>query len=329
MRILVTGPTGFLGRHVVSELRTRGHEVVALCRRPSDAGLDGVTLARGDVLEPDSVRAAAAGCEALVHCAGKVSRLREDAAELYRVNVEGTKLALAAARDAGVRRVVIASTSGTVAVTAKSEVRSETAPPPMEVIASWPYYRAKLFAEQHALAQSRPGFEVVSVNPSLLLGPGDVHGSSTEDVVRFLERKVPFVPAGGMSFVDARDAAAAMALALDKGRAGERYLVGAVNLTLAAFFDRLERLTGVRGPRIPTPRSVGLARLGSALLERASKHIPQVPPLDEVTAEMSQRFFYVDASKAERELGWTHRDPGETLRDTVDDLRARGVVWPD
>jgi dihydroflavonol-4-reductase len=148
-------------------------------------------------------------------------------------------------------------------------------------------------------------------------------------VVSFLERKVPFVPAGGMSFVDARDAAAAMILAMEKGRAGERYLVSAINLTIEAFFARLSRLSGVEGPRIRTPRSLLLARAGASIFGKVQKHVPLRGDLDRISAEMAQVFWYVDAGKARNELGWTPRDPGDTLAETVADLRGRGVVWPE
>jgi dihydroflavonol-4-reductase len=228
-----------------------------------------------------------------------------------------------------VRRVVLASTSGTVAVSEDpNDVRNEEAPVPMELIARWPYYRSKLYAEKAALDRNGPSFEVVSVNPTLLLGPGDLLGSSTGDVMKFLEKKHPFVPAGGMSFVDARDAAAAMILAMEKGRAGERYLVSAVNLTIEAFFARLERISGVKAPRLRTPRSLLLARAGAEIFGKLQKHVPLNGDLDRISAEMAQVYWYVDPAKAKDELGWVARDPGETLAETVADLRARGVVWP-
>jgi dihydroflavonol-4-reductase len=344
-RILVTGATGFLGRHLVATLLAAGHEVVALCRKddafhdggargprprvPSEPELTRVHVRRGDVLDGAAVRAAAEGCDALFHCAGKVSRKPEDAEELYRLHVEGTKITLDACRAAGVRRVVLAGTSGVVAVSEDpDEVRSEQAEAPMALLARWPYYRSKLYAERAAFDRSGPGFEVVSVNATLLLGPGDVHGSSTGDVVSFLEKRVPFAPAGGLSFVDARDAAQAMLLALERGRAGERYLVSAQNLTIVAFFARLERLSGVPAPRLHPPRSMMLARAGASLLSRLSKHVPIDASIDRISAEMAQCFWYVDATKARTELGWAPRDPAETLADTLDDLRGRGVLWP-
>ncbi len=330
MKILVTGATGFLGRHLVAALVDRGHAVTALCRA-DDARLAsmGVTIARGDVLDAASVRAAAEGSEVVLHAAGKVSRRPEDAEDLYRIHVEGTKRTLDACRDAGVRRAVIASTSGTVAVSEDpKDVRDERAPEPTSLLARWPYYRSKLYAEKAALDRNTKDFEVVSVNPTLLLGPGDERLSSTSDVVNFLEKKIPFVPAGGMSFVDARDAAEAMILAMDRGKAGERYLVSAQNLSIEAFFGRLSRLSGVPAPKLRTPRSVLFAGLGVSLIEKVGGKVGFEPPVDKISAEMAQCFWYVNASKAARELGWTHRDPGDTLADTLDDLRARGVIWP-
>lgn len=332
-RYLVTGATGFLGGHLTALLRDHGHEVVALCRqagREEEAlRAQGVTVARGDVLDAPSVSAAAAGCDGLFHCAGKVSRRPEDAEELYRVHVDGTKITLDACRAAGVRRAVIASTSGVVAVSKDArEIRDEMAPAPMEIIAAWPYYRSKLYAERAALDRNQQGFEVISVNPSLLLGPGDLKGSSTGDVVQFLEQRVPMIPAGGISFVDVRDAAEAMRLAMEKGRGGERYLVGAVNLTVQAFFARLERISGVPAPKVKLPGGVLLAGLGADWMGRAAKRLNMTAPSDRVTVEMGQHFWYLDTQKARSELGWAPRDAGETLADTVADLRRRGVVWP-
>ncbi|HEY6458823.1 MAG TPA: NAD-dependent epimerase/dehydratase family protein, partial [Polyangiaceae bacterium] len=330
-RYLVTGATGFLGAHLATSLEAHGHEVVRFARSTG-----------GDVLDGAAVRAAAEGCAGAFHCAGKVSRKAEDAELLYRLHVEGTKTVLDACAAAGVARVVVASTSGTVAVSEKADhVATEDDEAPMGLLARWPYYRSKLFAERAALERNRDGFAVVSVNPSLLLGPvqvgrvhsspasesgpGHVHGSSTEDVRLFLEGAIPAVPAGGLSFVDARDAAEAMRLAMEKGRAGERYLVGACNCTMREFFAKLARVSGVAAPWMPMPRSREVARLGARLMERVAARMGVPPRVDAVSVEMAQCFWYLDAGKAERELGWTARDPVETLHDTVEDLRARGV----
>jgi len=315
---LVTGATGFLGGHVVRSLQARGHTVVAFSRRQG-----------GDIRDSQRVRAAAAGCHGAFHCAGKVSRRIEAAEEMYRTHVEGTKELLMACERAGVSRVVFASSSGTIAVGDNSRhIATEADAAPIGILSRWPYYRAKLFAERAALERSRLGFEVVSVNPSLLLGPGDVHRSSTEEVRLLLEGGISVVPAGGLSFVDARDAAEAMCLAMDRGRGGERYLVGACNLTLREFFARLARMAGVPAPWVPLPRSPELARAAALWMGRVASRLGAGATLDPIAAEMAQFFWYLDSSKAQRELGWSARDPNATLYDTVQDLRARNVVWP-
>jgi len=258
-----------------------------------------------------------------------VSRDRADAEALHRANVLATREALAGLKKAGVPRVVFASTSGTVAVgTDPDHVFTEAEAAPLEVISRWPYYRSKYYGEREALEADSPELEVVVINPSLLLGPGDVRESSTADVRRFLERSILAVPRGGMAFVDARDAAQGALAAFEHGRAGERYILNGKNLTVAAFFQRLERLTGVRAPRLPLPASRSLALGVNHLFTRAVKAIGGEPPVDEVSVEMAQYFWYCSSEKAERELGFVARDAGETLRDTVEDLLSRGVVAP-
>lgn len=330
-RLFVTGGTGFLGRHLVDQLLADGHEVVALVRSdPSPPLGEAVTLRRGDVTDGASIEDAAAGCDGAFHCAGLVSRDDDDAEAMYRVHVDGTKAALDALRRAGVKRAVVASTSGTVAVSDDpNAVLDEDHPSPLGIIARWPYYRSKLFAEQAALERNDGDFDVVAVLPSLLLGPGDVKGSSTDDVRKFMERKIPFSPAGGIAFVDARDAARAMVLAMEKGEPGRRYLVNAANMTLRVFFGRLARITGVKAPPVSMPRTPPLlAGVGAELIGKLADKINITSPVDRISAEMAQYYWYCDASRAERELGWRPRDPGETLLDTVEDLKARGVVWP-
>lgn len=323
--ILVTGATGFLGRHTVRALLDRGHAVRAMARNPprdfaATLG-DRVTVVRGDVLDPASMDAAADGVDAVFHLAGVVSRRPEDAEALFRSHVHGTRAALDAARRAGARRFILASTSGTVGIADTPRVATERDDPPVRWLSRFPYYRAKWLAEKEALASSDAKLEVVSVNPSLLLGPGDAFGSSTEDVRKFLDRAIPATPQGGLAFVDARDAAEAMVLAFEKGRAKERYLVNAVNMTVREFFARLERISGIAAPKLSLPKSIPAARMGTALFSKAVRAIGGDPPVDAVSVEMGQLFWYVSSEKAERELGFRARDPNETLADTVRDLR--------
>jgi dihydroflavonol-4-reductase len=335
VRAFVTGATGFLGHHLVAELLAAGHEVVAFSRNPSSAPTPAATanqlkIARGDVLDVQALTAAAKGCDVVFHAAGFVSRKPEDAEALHAVHVTGTRNVLQVCRDAGARRAVVASTSGVVAVSADARfIATEESETPITLLQRWPYYRAKLFAERAAFALAQPGFDVVCVNPTLLLGPGDLTGSSTNDVQRFLERKLPAVPPGGLSFVDARDAAIAMRLAADLGQPGHRYLLAACNLTIREFFGRLQRVSGVAAPVLPMPRSPDLTRAGLSWLTQRLDRAGIALPIDAESVDLGQFYWYLDASKAERDLGWAPRDPQETLLATVRDLRNRGVVWPD
>jgi len=195
-RYLVTGAAGFLGRHLTTALAAEGHEVIALVRRdPQD--LPGVTLLVGDVLDPESLDVASAGVDGVFHCAGRVSRDPRDAEALRELHVVGTRNVLAAAKRARVRRVVVASTSGTIGLSEDPAfVADETSPTPLGLIQLFPYYRSKLHQERAALEENGSDLEVVVVNPSLLLGPGDIHGSSTRDVWLFLT-STPATPRAG------------------------------------------------------------------------------------------------------------------------------------
>jgi dihydroflavonol-4-reductase len=324
----VAGATGFLGSHLVQALSERGHDVTAVSK--SGGEVHGLPVQPVDVLDEAKVSESARGADGAFLVTGRVSRDRDDAELLHRDNVLGTESALRGLRAAGVRRVVVASTSGTLAVSRDPDaVADESCRAPLEVIARWPYYRTKLYAERAAIEANRPGeFEVVVVNPSLLLGPGDLRESSTGDVRMFLERSIPATPAGGMAFIDARDAAVGLLQAFERGRAGERYLLNAKNMTIAAFFQRLERITGVKAPLLRMPSSRPVAIGLNQVFTKAVEAIGGRAPVDAVSVEMAQYFWYCSAEKAERELGFVARDPGETLRDTVDDLVKRKVVAP-
>jgi len=326
-RLWIGGATGFLGAHLVQVLKAQGHELVLASR--SGGEVQGLPVHAVDVLDASAVAESARGCDGAFLATGKVSRDRDAGEELHRAHVLGTRSALAGLRAAGVRRVVVASTSGTVAVSGDSkQIADESAHVPLELVAMWPYYRTKLYAEREALEANSSEFEVVLVNPSLLLGPGDLRESSTGDIRLFLERAIPAIPCGGIAFVDVRDAAQGMWLAFERGRAGERYILNAKNMTVAAFFQRLERIAGVKAPALHMPRSRPLAIGVNRLFSKALRAIGGQPPVDEVSVEMAQYYWYCSSSKAERELGFSARDPGETLRETVADLIERKVVFP-
>lgn len=338
-RFLVTGATGFLGSHLVAALLQAKHEVVALVRRdPAKGSANGsangspqqqIHYHVGDILDRASLEGAFQGCDAVFHCAGLVSRDPLDADKLHRIHVEGTRNVLEMGRAAGVRRAIVASTSGVVAVSENaSKIRDESHSAPLEIIGAWPYYRTKWFAELAAFETRAPGFEVVCVNPTLLLGPGDLRGSSTRDVADILEGRLLAIPGGGLSFVDVRDAAMAMIAAWERGTDGSRYLVAAQNLTLVDFAKKISRIAGVKLPMLHLPSNRKMASLAAELLVQLRGISDMVPKVDRVTLEMAQVFWYVDPKRAIDELGWTFRDPMTTLADTIEDLERRGVVWP-
>jgi dihydroflavonol-4-reductase len=262
------------------------------------------------------VREALRGIDAVYHLAGQVTFDPEEPARLYALHVEGTRKLLEASVAAGVKRVVVASSSGTIAVSREERTGTEADDYPIAVVGGWPYYTSKIYQEKAALRIHRDtGLPVVVLNPSLLLGPGDARLSSTDVVWKFMERRIPAMPSGGLSFVDVRDAAAAFVAALTRGRPGERYLLGGANLSFRDLFGRLARLTGVAAPALSLPSKVNLA--GVRLLEKLADWRGAEAPIDVHSVEMGEVFWYCDSTKAERELGFVARDPHETLHDTV------------
>jgi dihydroflavonol-4-reductase len=320
---LVTGGTGFLGSELVRQLVQSGaKDVRVMATSIPDWLVDlGVETFEGSITNPEAVRRAVDGIRDIYHLAGRVSRERKDAREMYEIHVEGTRLLCDAARAAGAKTIVLASTSGTIAVTSDGEVvPDETYPQPLEIISRWPYYASKAYQEMAGLERfSGKGLRLVIMNPSLLLGPGDDRLSSTKVVLDFMAKKISAVPNGGVSFVDARDAAASFRAAMKKGRHGERYLLGAANWTFDKFLGRLERLTKISAPRFALPTR--LAINGSQLLDSFFKQWDWTSPVEPGAIEMAQYFWYLNCSKAARELSFKPRDPGETLHDTVTYLR--------
>ena len=320
---LVTGGTGFLGGHLVRQLVADGEKNLRVLSTSAPPWLSelGVETVAGSITNPDDVARAVANVESIYHLAGRVSRDPSDAHEMYKLHVDGTRLLCEAARKAGVKSVVLASTSGTIAVTKEGEiVPDETWPAPLDLISRWPYYASKFYQERVALEHfGGADARLVIVNPSLLLGPGDDRLSSTKVVLDFLARKIAAVPGGGLSFVDARDAAAALVAAMRRGRHGERYLLGAANWTFEKFFGRLERLTKTAAPRLSLPS--GLAVAGARGLSALYRHWKLAPPVEPAEIEMAEHFWYVDCTKAARELQFRPRDPQETLHETVAHVR--------
>jgi dihydroflavonol-4-reductase len=214
----------------------------------------------------------------------------------------------------------MASSSGTIAVSKTDEVVDETQPQPVDVFSRWAYYASKYYQERAALENfDGKGLKLVIMNPSLLLGPGDERLSSTKVVLDFLARKIPYTPSGGLSFVDARDAAAAFISVLERGKHREKYLLGAANMNFAQFFGRLERLSGVAAPGLRVPKTLAVA--GAGLLDSVFKNWSKSSPFAPNEVEQAEHFWYFDPAKAIEELEFSPRDPAETLQETIGYLR--------
>lgn len=320
---LITGATGFLGTHLVELLRASGTELRVLSRGATRwEGVRGIEAVQGDVTNAHEVMRAAEGVDAIYHLAGFVSRRPDDAPQLYRTHIDGTRNVCEAARALGGRKVVCVSSSGTIAVGPEPVAYGEDSGYKNDVVREWPYYLAKIFAEKLALSYFRSyGLPVVVVNPSLVLGPGDERRSSTGDVLLFLRGQVLAVPRGGLNFVDARDAAQGLILAMQHGAPGERYLLGGENWTFERLIGEVARLSRRRAPGLKlSPRA---SLVSARLLRGAYRMVGKSFDLDDESIRMSALFWYCDSSKARRELGFRTRDPLETLKDTLQDLNRR------
>jgi dihydroflavonol-4-reductase len=321
-KILVTGGTGFLGKHLLDHLHFKKAKNVRVLTTNPPKWLEesGVEIIEGSITSPDILRIAVENIQQIYHLAGKVSRSKDDPRDMHAIHVDGTRFLCEAAKAAGVRRIVLSSSSGTIAITEDGfEIPDESWPTPVEIITKFPYYSSKWYQERTAIRACGDQVELVILNPSLLLGPGDERLSSTQDVLKFIAGDIPAIPSGGINFVDVRDAAAAFYNAMQRGKSGERYLLGGPNWPLERFFGHLERITKVKAPRIKVHKR--LHGVTAKLMEGVFDGIGKEPPVEPVSMEMSRYFWYVDSSKAQRELGFVSRDPGETLFDTVEYLR--------
>jgi len=321
-KILITGGTGFLGTHIVRQLLDAGEKNLRVMASSvpewmTDAGVE---PAIGSVTDRAAVAAAVRNASVIFHLAGKVSRDNQDAVAMNKVHLEGTRILCEAAKEAGTQTMVLASSSGTIAVNEDDQIVDETFPQPVEVFSRWAYYASKYYQERAAIENfTGDGRKLVILNPSLLLGPDDERLSSTKPVLDFLARKIPYSPSGGLNFVDARDAATAFISAVEKGRHQEKYLLGAANMTFPQFFGRLERLSGISAPMLKVPKKLALA--GSSMIESVFKNWGKASPVASKEVEQAEYFWYFDSGKAVEELGFAPRDPQETLQDTISYLR--------
>jgi dihydroflavonol-4-reductase len=318
MKVLLTGATGFVGGAVARALVHRGIEVRVLARAGADLqNLQGLTVERveGDLRDQDSLRHALTGCRQLYHIAAHYALWAKDPSIFYDVNVTGTKTLLEAARDVGTERIVYCSTIGAIGIPPEGGLGTEETPVVFEQMAGH-YKRSKYLAEQEVLKLARAGLPVVIVNPSAPVGIGDVKPTPTGQViVDFMKGRMPAYIETGMNIVDVDDVAIGHLLAMEKGRIGERYILGSANLMLREVFEILSRLTGINAPSIKLPR---LAILPLAYLNlwmaNITGHPPRIP-LEGV--KMAKYKMHYDCSKAIRELGIPQTPPEVALEKAV------------
>lgn len=324
MRAFVTGGTGFVGANVVRSLLSLGYDVRSLARPNSRLdnlqGLD-IEIVKGDLNDPELHRLMQ-GCHVLFHVAAHYSLWQADKDSLYRCNVLGTRNVLAAARKAGVDRAVYTSSVAAIGVGKNGRVVNETyQSPPEKLIGA--YKKSKYYAEREARKAVELGQDLVIVNPSTPIGPWDIKPTPTgEIIVRFLQRKMPAYVNTGLNFIDVRDVARGHILALEKGKTGDRYILGHQNLPLKTLLDRLSRITGLPAPKTQVPAWLPaiVAWIDEYILTRFGKS-PSVP-FD--GARMSAQFMYYDSSKAVRDLGLPQSDLDTALKDAVEGFRAVG-----
>jgi dihydroflavonol-4-reductase len=302
---LITGATGFVGAAVVRRLLDSGDEVRALVRKNSDLGnLQGLKLelVYGDLLDKDSLRRAIKGCRRLYHVAASYSLWTPDPRVLYESNVDGTQNILEAAGELGLEKIVYTSTVGALAVPKKGGPGTEETPVVFDEIIGH-YKRSKYLAEQVALRMARKGLPVVIVNPSAPIGPRDIKPTPTgKMIVDFLKGLMLAYIDTGMNLVDVEDVAAGHLLAADKGRIGEKYILGHRNMTLKEICILISRLSGVATPKIKIPRGavIPLAYINQWISDYITKKPPLIP-LDGV--RMAKKYMHYDSSKAVKELG--------------------------
>jgi|SRR6266403_118512 len=336
MLALVTGATGFLGSHVARVLTEQGADLRLLVRPTSDLrNLDDLKHADrvvGDLRDPASISKALSGCDVVFHVAADYRLWARDPGEMYRSNVEGTRSLLEAARKQGARRVVYTSSVATMGFTASNlassnngNVADEQSPVGIADMIGH-YKRSKFMAEQVAVEAARSGVDVVIVNPTTPVGERDIKPTPTGRIVLdFLKRKFPAYVETGLNLVDATECARGHIQALEKGRSGERYILGGENLTLKQILDRLAAITGLKSPTLKLPYAFAFA--AGVVDEMVTGRLLGREPRATIDAvRMGRKMMFVSSAKAERELGWRTVPVEGALRRSVDWFRGNGYV---
>lgn len=327
MKAFVTGATGFIGASIVRELLRDGHTVRVLARPGSDRanlrGLD-VEVAQGDLRDRASLDRGLCGCDLLFHAAADYRLWTPDPASMYDSNVAGTRNILEAALAAGVSRVVYTSSVGTLGNPGDGAPGAEETPVGFADMVG-DYKKSKFLAEREAEGFLPRGLPLVIVNPSTPVGPRDIKPTPTgKIIVDFLNRKMPAYLDTGLNIIDVEDCARGHLLAADKGRIGEKYILGNTNLTLREIFEILAEITGLPAPRVRLP--YGPILVAGWINERISRVTGREPLIPLAGVMMAKKFMFFDSAKAVRELGLPQRSPREALERAVDWFKVNGYV---
>src|SRR5579863_1244539 len=328
MKAFVTGATGFVGSHVARVLAEQGADLRLLVRVGSDTrNLEGLDAERvvGDLRDPASIERAMAGCDTVFHVAADYRLWVRDPEQMHRANVEGTRAILESARRNRVRRVVHTSSVATMGFTSNGHLADEDSPVQLESMIG-PYKRSKFMAEQLALKAGVSGMEVVVVNPTTPVGEQDIRPTPTgRIVVDFLKKKFPAYVDTGLNLVDVRECARGHLTALEKGRSGERYILGGENLTLKQILDKLAAITGLPSPKVRVPYVLALAT--GVVDEVVTGRILGREPRATIDAvRMGRKKMFVSCAKAERELGWKMVPVDGALRRAAEWFQANGYA---
>jgi len=338
VKAFVTGATGFVGSHVARELALRGAELRLLVRPTSRTeNIDSIKAERvvGDLCDPASLKKAISGCKLVFHVAAdyRLWTPGRNAQEMYRANVEGTRAIINASRECGVRRIIYCSSVATMGFNAAGIPVTEDDPVALAGMIGH-YKKSKFMAEEVALlaarssAQNGGGTEIVVVNPTAPIGEQDIKPTPTGRIlVDFLNHKFPAYVDTGLNLVDVTEVAKGHILAMERGRPGERYILGGEDLTLKQVLDKLAAITGIPSPTMKVPHSVAL---GFAVFDEfiTGKLRGQEPRATVDAVRMGRKKMFASSAKAQRELGYNPIPVESALRRAVEWFNARGYVKP-
>lgn len=328
MKVFVTGATGFVGAHVARHLADQGAQLRALVRKTSNLsnlhGVDADTVT-GDLLQPEGLRSAIRGCDALMHVAADYRLWVPRPEAMYASNVEGTRTLLRIAREEGVPRCVYTSSVATLGFKADGTIVDEATPVSIADMIGH-YKRSKFLAEQAAIEAAQAGQQVIILNPTTPVGAQDVKPTPTgRIVVDFLNRKFPAYVDTGLNLVDVSEVARTHCAALTAGRPGERYVLGGENLTLKQILDKMSAITGLPSPTMRVPH--GVAMTFAFFDEIVTGRIRGCEPRATVEAvRMGKKKMFASSAKAQRELGFRVTPVYEALRSAIDWFRTHGYA---